>query len=369
MNKKLTALELHFLLKEFDVLIGGKVDKIYQKEKEELSFHFHVTGKGKKILKILMPSMIYISKYRSKQPDKPPGFCMFLRKHLANARLRKIEQKEFERIIDLTLTTKEKTFHMVIELFSEGNIVICDEDYKILSPLKGQRWKDRVIRAGIKYEYPHRSNNILDMDEEDFSRILNSSNKESVVKALAIDFGLGGIYAEEICNRARIDKNMKKPDEKTVKKLFTELEKMKDESSAGYVAEDDIVPIKLETYSDKEQKEFPSYIEALDETLTEDKIEEEHKEIVSKKEKQIGKINVMIEEQTKRITEIENKIEENTRKGELIFQNYSTIKEITDQINKASEKYDWKEIRKRLKNHEIIKDIDTKNKTITIELK
>jgi len=59
MKQEITSLDLHFLAKELQVLIGGKVDKIYEQEenKKEFLFRFHVPGKGKMQLRISLPGL------------------------------------------------------------------------------------------------------------------------------------------------------------------------------------------------------------------------------------------------------------------------------------------------------------------------
>ena len=72
-------------------------------------------------------------------------------------------------------------------------------------------------------------------------------------------------------------------------------------------------------------------------------------------------------EQTPKIIEAE-KEEEDRKKAELIYNNYKLISEILSEINKAKEKHSWEEIKKRLKGHKIVKDIDMKEKKVTVEV-
>ena len=76
---------------------------------------------------------------------------------------------------------------MIIELFSLGNIVLCNEDYTIMSALENKNWSERSIRGGVKYEFPIRQNNPLELTEHEFEKIIKESDKESIVKKLAIE--------------------------------------------------------------------------------------------------------------------------------------------------------------------------------------
>ena len=57
--------------------------------------------------------------------------------------------------------------------------------------------------------------------------MLNKTNKESLVKALATDLGLGGKYAEQLCEISGIDKNHLPQDVKNIDKLFSSIKKLK----------------------------------------------------------------------------------------------------------------------------------------------
>ncbi|MCK4521577.1 MAG: hypothetical protein KAU20_03310, partial [Nanoarchaeota archaeon] len=88
-----------------------------------------------------------------------------------------------------------------------------------------------------------------------------------------------------------------------------------------------------------------------------------------KYEKQIKKLDIIIENQRKHIVEIEKDIKDESEKAECIYQNYNIISEILYEMNKAKEKLSWDEIKKRLKGHKTIKEINVKDKKVVLELK
>jgi predicted ribosome quality control (RQC) complex YloA/Tae2 family protein len=367
-KKDLSSMDLYFLLKELEVLIGSKVDQIYQKEKEELTLQMHVTGKGKHMLKVHLPSMLYLTQYKGIQPETPPGFCTFLRRRLKNARLQEIKQLGFERILKLTFSTKEKNYLMFIELFSDGNIILCEEDLKIVSPLTTGNWKDRTIRGGIAYTYPKRELDFISIEEPAFSEAIKNSDKESIVKILAMDFGLGGKFAEELCVMAKLDKNQKKISDKEIASLYKASRELVNKQILPVVTEKDILPFKLGSSEEKIVKEYKTYNEALDETLTKEKIKTNEQAVTSRKEKEIGKVQAMINQQKKTIEKLEKQIDEEQKKGEKVYEKFQEIEEILKTINKAKEKYSWDEIKDKLKGHKVIKKINPKEKTVTVNI-
>jgi len=332
--KQLTSLEIHYLVKEFQLLINGKIDKIYQPDKKTFLLNFHVPNKGKKMLKIILPSLIFLTEY--KQTIEASGqYSMFLRKYLNNARLKSIKQLESERIIELTFE-KQSKFYLIIELFSKGNIILCDKDYKIINPLEIQKWKDRTIKKGEKYIYPKRSYNFFKITQPQLKEFLEKTNKDKLVTALATDLGLGGLYAEEICSIANIDKNTD-PKKANSKKIINALKKLLDKKPTHSKEIDQL----LLTMPDKPKTNY---------------------------EKQLQKLKKIKKKQELRINEINIKIKENKAKAESIYNNYKLINEILTEIKKARTKYSWQEIKHRLKGHKIIKDINEKESKIIIEI-
>ena len=56
------------------------------------------------------------------------------------------------------------------------------------------------------------------------------------------------------------------------------------------------------------------------------------------------------------------------RKGELIYEHYQELQDILTELNKAKAKFSLQEIRKKLKGHPKIKDINPKTGDVVIEI-
>jgi len=373
MKYTLSALDLHFLVSEMQELISAKVEKIYQPEKHDFLFVFHVPNAGKRFLRITLPNSMFMTDFKGEIPEQPLQFCIFLRKQLSNARLREISQLGFERIVKFLFETKDSKFRLYVELFSTGNVILCDEQDMIRSALVTKKWKDRTVRGNVKYEYPMRDHDLLKMDEEEFLGLVRDSDKDSIVKTLALDLGLGGKYAEELCQRAGIDKTISKPDPVQVKKLFSEISKLRKEKiKAGIIMKGtktvDVVPVAMKSYESYGVNLFNTFSEALGKVLTEKVIDEQKTRAEEKHSRELRKYEKMISEQEETIAGLEKSISENQRKGELIFERYSEVSGIMTELKKARKKYSWKEIREKLKGHITIKEINEKEKKIVVEL-
>ena len=369
MKQDLSSVDIHFLVKELQFLIGGKIDNIYQPEKKELLLQFHVPNRGKQILRIL-PKAMYIAKEKA-AAEKQLGFCMILRKYLENARLKEIKQLESERIVEFVFE-KEESYNLFVELFSKGNAILAKTKNKeIIEVQETQVWSDRTVKQGEKYSYPKKEFNFLEITKEDLKKLLKKSEKESLVKCLAMDLGLGGLYAEEICLLAKENKNSKpsEADEKTIFEAIKELKNKKIDARIVYKDSEltDAVPFETESYKNQKQEKAESFDAALE--LYFSKITTKESVEAKRYKNEIEKIEKIIEQQKEQIEEAKKQEEENREKGNVVYNNYQLIKEILEEIKKARKKYSWKEIEEKLKGHKIVKEIISKDNSIVIEIK
>jgi len=358
--QQLSGIELKKIENELQFLVNGKVDKIYMLDKKDLLFNIHKTGIGKVSVRVFLPNVIYVTSKKYDSPTKPPGFCTFLRKYLGNSRLRKIEMVNSERILNLEFETKDEKFHLFLEFFDKGNAIMTDENLIIKSPLETQIWKDRTIRGGIKYEFPKKDYDLFKLTKEEFFKLVdtNTNKKIEISKFLSM-LGFGKDYSEEILKKVKLDAKKIVLNEKEKTDVFNTINKF---------LKNDFKPVVSNkkaylTKKNKDDKIFETFSGALDYL-----IEPIKKKIENKNEKKITKIEKIIEAQSKRKKTLLTESVEKQKKGEIIYENYLLIKDILENINKAKKKFKPEEIKNKLKDHEIIKDIDLSTGKITLEI-
>jgi predicted ribosome quality control (RQC) complex YloA/Tae2 family protein len=374
MKTTISSVELGAITKEFQSLIGAKLNKIWLiggNDKKELFIQLHLPGEGKKYLKIT-PEVTYLTDHKADTPEKPHGFCMFLRKYLGSARIRAIEQVNFERVIKIDLETAKGKFIFYAELFTPGNYILADENNVILSALETKKWKDREIKKGLEYICPKLKYNFLKLNLSELKELVKNTDKENIVKTLAIELGLGGMYAEELLLRTGIDKNKTKLDDKEISDLFNTIKDFRKFKLNPSIIGKDILPIELKSFSGKKDlaiKNFKTFNEALDSALTEHIVTKKSEKQEKEASIHISKEERILVSQTKHIKQLEKQADENQIVGEAIYHNYQLIDEILFEINKAKKNHSWKDIKERLKDHKLIKQINEKNQEVIIELK
>ena len=78
---------------------------------------------------------------------------MKMRKHLKNKRLEKIAQLGIDRVIDLQFGTNDASYHVILELYDRGNILLCDHEYVILNVLR-PHVEGEEVRFAVREKYP-----------------------------------------------------------------------------------------------------------------------------------------------------------------------------------------------------------------------
>lgn len=144
----------------------GKIEKIYQPDKDELVFHIHTPAANLKLYLSSNPSHpgVFLIPESPVNPQEPGSFCMLLRKHLLGGRIASVHQVDSERIIEILLETRdEMNFRankkLIVEIMGKhSNIILLDMDKdRIIDTIKRVPLdvsRDRQLLPGLGYEYP-----------------------------------------------------------------------------------------------------------------------------------------------------------------------------------------------------------------------
>ncbi|NWI08929.1 NEMF factor, partial [Crypturellus soui] len=84
----------------------------------------------------------------------PSGFAMKCRKHLKTRRLVSVNQLGIDRIVDFQFGSDEAAYHLIIELYDRGNIVLTDHEYIILNILRFRTDEADDVRFAVRERYP-----------------------------------------------------------------------------------------------------------------------------------------------------------------------------------------------------------------------
>ncbi len=374
----MSSADLRACVFELQSLIDSRVEKVYHHIPDEV--RFKLRGKeGRKDLVIEAGRRMHITRFPREAPRFPSSFAMLMRKHLENARIESIEQHDFDRVAVITFRVRkgeeEKVYRIVAELFSKGNVILCEEDFRIIMPLKAG-----IFKAGEIYEFPETRITPFDLSEERLLEIFRSEREREreVVRTLAMN-GLGGLYAEEVCLRAEVNKKKKSGelDEDEIRKVARAIEEVFGDISSGnfkphVVLQDgvmvDVLPVELRYYDGFERKYYNTFNEALDEYYTRLIAEESEKE---ERNPEVEKLKARLEKQLEKLEEFEREAERLRRTGDYIYENWSKIETIHSAFLKARENKSWKEIEKAVKGSKlskVVKEIHPEKNSVVVVL-
>lgn len=274
MKNALSSFDLKALVAEWQDLVGGYVDKAYQKE-DEVILRLNVPGREKAELYSKSGQWLCLHEVEQK-PESPPAFAQALRRLLGNARIAAVEQRGFDRIVEVTVDRGGEALRIIFEVFGKGNLVLVRRD-TTLACLVSASYKDRVVRVNEPYAFPPAGVDPLELDREAFARSIREA-KGQIVRMLASVLNLGGQYAEEICLRADVGKDTKVKDltDPQIDALYTALNNLvvavEQERRPAVIAKDgraiDATPIDLLQHAGADRQEFPTFNDALSRYLT-----------------------------------------------------------------------------------------------------
>lgn len=198
------------------VLVGGKIEKVFMPEKDEMHLLIH-SGRESRRLLISASSAnprILITDSTKENPSVPPMLCMQLRKHLTGGRITQIVQMEFERVIKIEIECYDELGFLTKKILyfeimgKHSNIIFCDADNKILNAVRPVDFSVSLLRQilpGIPYELPPKQDklNPLDINREAFFRAVEAFPSERPTDKFITDtfIGISALIAREIAFR------------------------------------------------------------------------------------------------------------------------------------------------------------------------
>ena len=378
MQRQLSSFDINVIVSELQKLVGCQVDKIYQISRNEILIRIkNIENKEKYTIYVRNSELIAVTRKEFEKPTRPSTFAMTLRKYLSNGRIIDISQHEFDRIIKFKIGKKEGEYSLVLEFFSNGNIILVDPDGKIIIPLIRQTWRDRKVKGREAYTPPPPQINPFNLTLDRFTDLIKNSDSD-LVRTLAVSLNLSGAIAEEICTRANVDKKIKIKDidnetiEKTYESLVGFLELFKNQKfEPVFVKKDgviiDILPFKFESYKDVDFEKTSSLIEGLEEFIKVEKKGMVKKE--SPTDKLVGKLQRQLNQQKETIKKFEEQIEQKKFEGDLIYLNFQDVEALLNEIKQALELKDKEKEIERINKKEIVKIFDPTDNLLIINLK
>ena len=200
-----------------NALSGAKIDKIYQPGRDEVVLALRAPAGNVKLLLSANPShpRAHLTQISRENPDKPPMFCMLLRKHLAGARLLELVQPPMERVVDLRLEALDELGdrverRLVLEAMGRrSNLILLDGEGRIMDCLRrvdSDMSARRQVLPGLFYRLPPAQEKLdpSSLDRAALESALAAAPEESQADKWLLDTfgGLPPLICRELAFRA-----------------------------------------------------------------------------------------------------------------------------------------------------------------------
>ncbi len=196
MKEEMSSVDVYAVVRELQFLLDSKLEKAYQHTADEIRLKLQEFKTGKYDLIMEAGKRLHLTEHPRESPKLPPSFPMILRKYMAGGRVTRIEQHNFDRIVEIEFIRAGVKNMLVVELFNSGNVILLDADRRIMMPLRSMKMKDRDVLRGEQYEFPTEQLSPLNVSFEALKRLFAASDRD-IVRTLATETSIGGMYAEE----------------------------------------------------------------------------------------------------------------------------------------------------------------------------
>ena len=166
------------IVKELKNIIGYKIDKVYEPEKNTVILGLY--GKSLNLMLLMCISStnyrLHLTTQKQKNPSTAPNFCMLLRKYLIGLKIKNIYTVDLERIVFIDLENNENPNKpicrkLIIELMGKhSNIILTDSNNIIIDSLRHTSTlekSNRDIYPTARYIFPE-SNKYSFLELKDF---------------------------------------------------------------------------------------------------------------------------------------------------------------------------------------------------------
>ncbi|AXR82784.1 ribosome rescue protein RqcH [Natrarchaeobaculum sulfurireducens] len=410
-KRELTSVDLAAIVRELGAYEGAKVDKayLYGDDLVRLKLRDFDRGRLELLLEVgeIKRAHTVAPERVPDAPGRPPQFAMMLRNRLSGADFAGVEQYEFDRILEFTFEREDGTTRIIVELFGQGNVAVTNGEYEVIDCLETVRLKSRTVVPGSRYEFPESRTNPLTISREAFAYEMDDSDSD-VVRTLATQLNFGGLYAEEVCSRAGIEKGMDiaDADEAVYDRLYETIERLAidirnanvdprlyledtddesgspddtDETSPDRVV--DVTPFPLEERAELPADAYETFLSALDDYFFRLELADEDEPDPTTQrpdfEAQIAKYERIIEQQEGAIDGFEREADALREQAESLYANYGLVDEVLSTIRTAREQdRPWDEIEatfdegkeRGIEAAEAVIDIDGSEGTVTVDV-
>ncbi|XP_071413272.1 ribosome quality control complex subunit NEMF isoform X2 [Pithys albifrons albifrons] len=154
MKSRFSTVDIRAVLAELrQSLLGMRVNNVYDVDNKTYLIRLQKPD-CKATLLLESGIRIHLTEFQWPKNMMPSSFAMKCRKHLRSRRLVRVSQLGIDRIVDLQFGSDEAAYHLLVELYDRGNVVLTDHEYIILNILRFRTDGADDVRFAVRERYP-----------------------------------------------------------------------------------------------------------------------------------------------------------------------------------------------------------------------
>ncbi|KAK9797102.1 hypothetical protein WJX73_010610 [Symbiochloris irregularis] len=372
-------------------VLGMRVANIYDVNAKTYLLKLARSGEeGEKVFLLMESGLRFHStKVLRDKSNAPSNFTLKLRKHLRTRRLDDVRQLGVDRLVDFCFGSGPNCHHLLLELYAQGNIILTDSKYEILTLLRSHRDDDKGVAIMSRHPYPIRTiRPRAALPPQALTSALASADEKATLKVLVTSvIPQGPNLAEHCILLAKLDAKRKPKAQPlsdaeaaallhSVHAMQTWFEERDDLEPPGYIfykikeqaaaarltdeqnggsepedrAYEDYEPMIMQQHSERLHLTFPTFDEAMDEFYSKVAVQQATRARETQERQVVTKLDRVRIDQERRVDALAKEAEGAELRASLLEYNAQAVDEAINAVRQALARgLSWKELKALIK--------------------
>uniref|UniRef100_A0A7N6AXY8 Ribosome quality control complex subunit NEMF n=1 Tax=Anabas testudineus TaxID=64144 RepID=A0A7N6AXY8_ANATE len=379
MKTRFTTVDIRAVIAEINAnYIGMRVNNVYDIDNKTYLIRLQKPD-SKAILLIESGTRIHSTDFEWPKNMMPSGFAMKCRKHLKTRRLTQVKQLGIDRIVDIQFGSDEAAYHLIVELYDRGNIILTDHEYTILNLLRFRTAEAEDVKIAVRERYPVESarppeplislERLIEIlskapDGEQVKRVLNPHLPygATLIEHSLIEAGLpGSVKVDSQVDAAQVAPTILE----AMQIAETYMEKTENFSDKGYIIQksekkpiltpgkpseelltyDEFHPFLFAQHAKSPYLEFETFDKAVDEFFSKMESQRIDMKALQQEKQALKKLENVKKDHEQRLEALHQAQEVDRIKGELVEMNLPVVERALQVVRSAlANQVDWTEI-------------------------
>uniref|UniRef100_A0A3B4BG98 Ribosome quality control complex subunit NEMF n=1 Tax=Periophthalmus magnuspinnatus TaxID=409849 RepID=A0A3B4BG98_9GOBI len=338
MKSRFTTVDIRAVIAEISAnYIGMRVYNVYDIDNRTYLIRLQKPD-SKAVLLIESGTRIHSTDFEWPKNMMPSGFAMKCRKHLKSRRLTQVKQLGMDRIVDIQFGSDEAAYHLIIELYDRGNIILADYEYTILNLLRFRTAEANDVKIAVRERYPVEKARppepLISLERYTQAPDVSQTYGATLIEHCLIEAGLPG--SAKVDNK--VDAAEGRPGFR--KYLFNTLQRY--ESGHQY---DEFHPFLFSQQRQSPHLEFESFDKAVDEFFSKMESQRIDMKALQQEKQALKKLENVKKDHEQRLEALHQAQEVDRVKGELVEMNLPMVDRALQVVRSAlANQVDWTEI-------------------------